>query len=403
MQRLARVFGQGEPIETKSAVTLTDPAAFEIFGISPSSTGISVTAQSAMRVPAVRRAVSLIAESVAVLPFKIYDQETREAAKGLAAYSLIHDHANEWTSAEAFREQITTDALLHGNGFAQIGRGQDGTPLFMLRIAPGAVSIELDPYGEPSYRIRLQDGGDQVLPHSEVLHIQALGGISPITLAKDAIGLTIAAEKHLSGFFKNGGRPSGVIKHPTKLDAEAMKKIAASWFSSHGGEKSGSTAILDEGMDFQEIATKLADAEFSEVRREQVREIARAFGVPPSSLFEMSRATWSNYEQAQREFLTGTLRPWIARWQAAYSRALITPEDRAAFYIEGNADDMLSVDHAARATAFGQYRSMGVMTANDVRARMNMPPITGGDSLDNPYTSTGAAPAPAASTDENDE
>lgn len=397
---LARAFGRGAPVEQKS-ITLTDPAALALFGIQPVASGMTVTAASAMRVPAVRRAVSLIAESVACLPFKAYEQETREAAKDHPAFALVHDHANDWTSAEAFREQLTADALLTGHGYAQVARNTEGKPVFMLRMDPGAVTVEHDEYGEPSYRIRLKDGGDQVLSFSDVLHIQSLHGVSPITLAREAIGLALAAEQHLAGFYRNGGRPSGVIRHPNKLDAEAAKKLAGSWFTSHSGNQAGGTAILDEGMEFQEIALKLADAEFSEVRREQVREIARAFGVPPASLFEMSRATWSNYEQAQREFLTGTLRPWIARWQAAYSRCLLTPDERASLYIEGNPDDMLSVDHAARAQAFSQYRSMGVLTGNEVRASMNRPPLPGGDDLQNPFTTTGAtAPAKPAQDDD---
>lgn len=399
---LGRVFGQGEPTEQKS-VTLNDPEAFGLFGIQPVASGVSVTAQSAMRVPAVRRAVSLIAESVACLPFKVYDHDTREAAKDHPAFALVHDHANEWTSAEAFREQLTADALLRGHGFAQVARNAEGKPVFMLRMDPGAVSIEHDDFGEPSYRVRLTNGGDQVLPFQDVLHIQPLGGVSPITLAREAIGLAIAAEQHMAGFFANGGRPSGIIMHPGKLDSEAQKKIAASWFTTHGGNQAGKTAILDEAMSFREVAMKLADAEFSEVRRKQIREIARAFGVPPTSLFEMSRATWSNYEQAQREFLTGTLRPWIARWQAAYSRVLLTPEDRSRFYIEANVDDMMSVDHAARATAFSQYVSMRAMTPNEVRAAMNRPPLPGGDVLQNPFTSTGAEPAPANPQQDDEE
>lgn len=113
--------------------------------------------------------------------------------------------------------------------------------------------------------------------------------------------------------------------HPNKLEAETMKKLAVSWFQSHGKENSGSTAILDEGMTYQQVAAQLADAEFSEVRREQVREIARAFNVPPALLYELSRGTWSNFEQSHRDFLTGTLRPWISRWQAAHARDLLTP------------------------------------------------------------------------------
>ncbi len=392
MSRLGRVFGQGTP-EQKS-IRLTDPEAFPLFGVIASASGQTVTAASAMRVPAVRRAVSLIAESVATLPFKLYDRDTRETVRDHPAYGLVHDWANDWTSAEALREALSADALLTGNGYAQVVRNAEGKPLELHRMDPGAVCIEYDDFGEPSYRIRLKDGAETFLAYHDVLHVQAIGGISPITLAREAIGLALAAEHHLSGFFRNGGRPSGVILHPNKLEAETMKKLAASWFQSHGGEQAGSTAILDEGMTFKEIAVKLADAEFSEVRREQVREIARAFNVPPALLYELSRGTWSNFEQSHRDFLTGTLRPWVARWQAAYARVLLTPEERAGFYIEATPDDMLSVEFAARATAFSQYVAMRALTPNEVRAALNRPPLAGGDVLQNPFTTTSAMPAP---------
>ncbi len=356
-----------------------------------------------MRVPAVRRAGSLIAESVATLPFKAYGTDTREPAKDHPAYVLVHDWANDWTSAESLREQLTADALLTGNGYAQVVRNADGKPLELHRMDPGAVRMEHDTFGEPSYRVRLKDGGEAFLAYQDVLHIQAIGGVSPITLAREAIGLALAAEQHLTGFFKNGGRPSGVILHPNKLEPETSRKLAASWFQSHGGEHAGSTAILDEGMQFKEIAVKLADAEFSEVRREQVREIARAFNVPPALLYELSRGTWSNFEQSHRDFLTGTLRPWISRWQAAYARVLLTPEERAGFYIEATPDDMLSVEFAARATAFSQYVAMRALTPNEVRAALNRPPLPGGDTLQNPFTTTSATPPAAQSEEPQDE
>lgn len=87
-------------------------------------------------------------------------------------------------------------------------------------------------------------------------------------------------------------------------------------------------------MTFREIAHKLADSEVSEVRSEQIREIARAFGVPPAILFETSRATWLNYEQSRGDFLNGTPRPWLSRWAAAYTRCLIAPGGRPVFVIE---------------------------------------------------------------------
>lgn len=389
LPRLARMW-RGNPdseAETK-AVTLTDPAAFALFGSLPTGSGISATAASAMRVPAVRRAVSLIAESVGTLPFKVFDRDTRDSFATHPAYALIHDQANPWTSAEELREQITTDALLNGHGYALVIRDRAGNPVELHRLPSDVVTQETTAEGEPAYRVRMADGGDRLHGYQDVLHISAFAGISPITLARESIALCLAAEAHLSGFFKNGGRPSGVILHPGKLEAEAARKIAGSWFTAHGGDQAGKTALLDEGMSFQEIAMKLADAEFSEVRREQIREIARAFGVPPAVLFETSRATWSNFEQSQREFVNGTLRPWIARWQAAYQRVLLAPAERAAVYIEAVTNDAASADLAARVAAYGQFRSMGVLTANEVRARENLPPVSGGDDLSNPYTTS---------------
>lgn len=391
MSSLARIAGRGVP--EKKDFGLTDPDAFALFGLVPSASGVVVTAQSALRVSSVRRAVALISESVATLPFKTY-AEDKQTAKDHPAYGLVHDWANPWTSAEELRELLTADALLTGGGFAQVARNDAGEAHELHRMDPGAVSIEYDAYGEPSYRVRLKGGGDAVLAHQDVLHVAPLLNVSPITLAREAIALALAAEGHLAGFFKNGGRPSGVIMHPNKLEADTAKKLATSWFQSHGGAQAGATAILDEGMTFQQVAMKLADAEFSEVRREQVREIARAFNVPPALLYETSRATWSNFEQSHRDFLTGSLRPWISRWQAAYTRVLLAPQDRSSFYIEATPDDLLSVEFAARATAYSQYRAMGALTGNEVRAGLNLPPLADGNALQNPFTTTGAAPAP---------
>ena len=118
-------------------------------------------------------------------------------------------------------------------------------------------------------------------------------------------------------------------------------------------------------------------------------------------LMELSRGTWSNSEQMGRQFLTMTLRPWLKRWQAAYARVLLKPEERATAYVEALTDDLLTIDHAARATAYSQYRAMGAMTANEVRAGLNLTPHTNGNELVNPFTSSAHAPnAPTKETTE---
>lgn len=393
-QRLARLFGQG--VTESKAVTLTSPEAFGLFAGLPVRSGVTVTSASALRVPAVAAAVGMIAEACGNLPFKLHDRSTRETQKNHPAYDLIHGEANPWTSAEELREQLTRDALLTGNGFAQVARNNQGHAIELLRISPDAVTIEKDDFGEPSYRIRLKAGGETILPYTDVLRVSTLDGISPIAHAKEAIGLALAAERHLANWHSRSGRPGGYLATDDKLGADEAQNILKAFQDGHTGEAAGRPAIFDKGVKYHPLATSNTDAEFFNNRIEQIREIARAFRIPPSMIFELERGTWSNVEQMAQQFLTMTLRPWLKRWQAAYARVLLSVEDYKALYIEAETKDLLTVDFAAQATAYGQYVAMRAMTPNEVRAGMNLPPMTGGDELANPYTTSGGTTAPTS-------
>ncbi len=383
----------GKAAEQKS-IQLTDPEAFSLFGSVPTASGIYVSGNSALRVPAVSCAVALIAETIGCLPAKAYQRTDKQAAKDHPAYRLVHDDANEWTSAEQLRTDLTTDALLIGNGYAAVTRFNDGTPFELHRLDPHKVRQDQTEDGEPFYVVNT-DSGDVSYPFRDILHIQPFGGASPITMAREAIALALAFEQYIGSLFANGARPSGVIKSEKVLDVEAKKKIASSWFNTHSGRNTGGTAILDEGMSYEQLSMTLADTQFAENRIEQIREIARAFRVPPTMLFELTRGTWSNTEEMSRQFHAVTLKPWLTRWAFAYARCLLTPEERADLYIEFITDDLLTTDHAARATAYGQYSIMGVMTSNEVRSGLNLPERDDGDDLANPYTTSGTATAPA--------
>ncbi len=384
----------GLPTEQK-AYSLSDPSIAELFGAFPTASNIEVGPGSAMRVPAVACAVSIISEKVGDLPAKVFQHGTKETARDHPAYKLIHDAANEWTSAAQLRIDLTIDALLHDDGYAQVVRASDDRPLELHRLKPGKVQKKFESDGTPFYIVS-EDRGQVRYEYADILHIQPFSGVSPIKLGREAIALSIAFERHIASLFANGGRPSGIITAKKSLDAEAKKKLAASWFNTHSGSNAGGTAILDEEMAYQQLAMTLADSQFAENRLEQIREIARVFRVPPTMLFELTRGTWSNTEEMARQFYTITLKPWLTAWQWAYARVLLTPEERQQFYVEFVTDDLLTTDTAARATAYSQYRSMGAMTANEVRSGLNLTPHPDGNSLSNPHITT-TPPAPETS------
>lgn len=384
-----------EPV-TPEPVTLTDPLASWLFAAQPTYSNISVTPKTAMQVPAVASAVTLISDAVGTLPVKLYvrNGKGKEADPAHPAFTLAHDESNDWTSAAELRTQLTRDALLHDNGgFALANRGGSGDVVEFIRLDPTTVEPKTDEAtGEPFYLIR-QGRKNVRYEYRDILHVRHDDG-APINLARNAIALAINLEQHAAKLFSNGARPSGILSTDAKTPA-ALKNIADTWSATFGDpSNTGKPAILPSGTDYHQTGLSSTDAQFEQMRRFQTEEIARTFRVPPTMLFDLTRGTWSNTEEMGHQFLTYTLRPWLKAWEWAYARVLLTPEQRRERFFEFITDDLLTVSFAQQAASFAQYRSMGVLTANEVRAARNLPPVEGGDVLQNPYT-TSAAPAQA--------
>lgn len=388
---LKSIFGSG--IEKKS-IPLSDSYGMEsIFGTPNTVAGPAINAATALRVPAVYSAIVLVTDSIGSLPAKVFEaaDSGKRTADTHPAYRLVHDEANDWTSAGALRATLTADALLHDHGYALANRVGDGKVHEFIRLDPRSVTIKADEItSEPVYEVR---EGNRVRRYGyrDILHISAPLGLAPIKAGREAIGLAKVMEQHAAGLFANGARPGGIIKTKKVLGDLAKNNFKTAWNAAFGKGGSGGVAVLDEEMAYEAIdAMTSADAEFTATRVEQVVEIARLFRVPPHLIFELSRATWSNAEEMFQAFLTLTLRPWLDAWEWAYARVLLTPEERASgYYVEFVVDDLLTANAETRANVYAQYRAMGALTANEVRAGLNRAPIDGGNTLDNPNITPG--------------
>lgn len=381
-----------------SSVSIPSQWLIEIFGAGGASTAnIEVTPRSAMRCTAVRCAVQVIAEAMGQLPLDVYRRAsdgTKSAVEDHSVAALFNVAANDWTAGPQFREQLTRDALLWGNGFGFINR-MNGKPVELVRLDPEtATSVQLDQTtGEPLYRV-----GGHFIPRADIIHIQApsingLSGESPVMLAREAIGLAMVMEQHAARLFSRGGRPSGVLEFPNRLGGDTVKRISESWHAAHAGENSGRTAILEEGGKFSPLALNSVDSQFLELRKFAIDEIARAFRVPPHMLMELGRATWANSEQMGAEFIALSLMRWIKAWEGEIGLKLFAPADRAHLRAEFDLDDFLRPDLAARATAYSQLIAARVLSPNEAREEENRAPYVGGERFENPNTAaSGATP-----------
>jgi HK97 family phage portal protein len=389
----------GFPAEQKS-LTLADPAAWEPFGMTPTITGAHVTSHSALKVSAVLQAVRLIAENCGSTPVKAYRHlaDGKEAAKNHPAYRIVHRAANEWTSAAEFRSVLTTDALMHGGGFARVVRYDDGRPFELHRLEPGkTVVMQGEATGAPVYRVS-EDRGQVDYPYTEILHLRPFGNSSPIALGKEAIGIAVVLEQHTGRLFGSGAMPKAMLysEKPTpagEAGENTVKNMLASWRNTFGSGKNADPFIVPAGWQYQQIALSSTDAQFLEHRKEQINDIARLFGVPPHLLMELGRATWGNAEEMSQSFRDTCLRFWFDRWQDAYNRVLFTEDEADTHYCEFVIDDLQRANTSGRADIFSKLIASRILTPNEARAAMNLPPIDGGDELVNPFTTTNTSPA----------
>lgn len=383
--RFQKLFG----LETKGYLATPEPWFFELFGSAPASSGVIVTPRIAMTCAPVRRAVQLIAESIGQLPVHVYETGNDGAtnrAPDHPAYVLLNDAANDWTPASKFREEITRDALLYPNGgFAYINF-VDGKLFELTRFDP-----EINPVAvrwidsEPFYRV-----GDQEIPRKNMLHIPspALHYWGLVHDARDQIGLCLVMERYASRLFGNSARPSGILSLGGKPGPADIAKAATAWNATHGGDKSGGTAVIPSEAKWQSLTFTSADAQFLELRKNQVNEIARVFGVPPHLLYEMDRAIKSNAEQMGQEFVSYSLMSWIKRWEGEIRLKLFTREERATYTAEFLTDGFARADLASRMDSYGKAIAARILNPNEVRALENRAPYAGGEKFENPNTTT---------------
>ncbi|QRY66542.1 phage portal protein [Ensifer sp. PDNC004] len=361
---------------------------------------LSVSGVAALKVPAVSAAVRVISEAAATLDVcvvEVMDGGAEVARPDHPVSSLLRGEANPWTSGFELIRDLVADALTRNEGgLAWVNRVGDEVRE-VIRYQHSAMSVAYDTMTrEPTYRLN-----GSVISARNVVHVRSPFDGSPVSLAAKAIGVLAIMETYAGKLFQNGAKPSGVIEMEKDLGDEGNKRMRKGWRESHeGSDNAGKTAILWGGATFRPLTMASTDAQFHELRTFQILEVARAFRVPPSMLFELERATWSNSEQMGREFLTYTLEPWLRTLEGSLGRALLTREERKRFRIVFDRDDLTRADLGERASAYSSLISARVINPNQARKWEGLPPYEGGNEYVNPNISAATGDETTGETEE---
>lgn len=385
-----------------------------------SRAGVQVSAENAMRVSAVYRCCSILANVLAMFPkgmFEKLDRGRREAPDH-PLDPIISFKPSPYQTAFEFWRLVCFHLVLRQNAYVQIlpgasGRGWVGglVPLHPDRIR----HLDNGLAGRRRYEYTRKDGqkfilvGGVDLWHLQGLSDDGLRGLSMMELATDSIGVASAAERHTARFFERGVNPSGILEHPKTLKVETAREMSESFSRKYGGEfGAGRVPVLWEGMQFKAIGMTMKDAEFLDQRKFSVSEIARWFGVPPHMVGDVERSTsWgTGIEQQGLHFLVYSLAPWVAMIEDSIRYTLVVQPDR--FYAKMNVSAILRMDAETQASVFATLIDKGVLSPNECRELLDRNPREGGDEFVDPAEkpeppAPRVAPAPEPDAEPEDE
>ena len=385
--RIKSLFGFGQARD-KPVDKAADAGYSFLFGRTTS--GKPVNERTAMQTTAVYACVRILAEAVASLPLHVYEYQD-DGGKKLVhdhpLYYLLHDEPNPEMTSFVFRETLMSHLLIWGNAYAQIIRDGAGRVLGLYPLLPDKMEVQRDDKGNIYYvysrnsdeNPMFKEYGNIKLKAEDVLHIPGLGfdgliGYSPIAMAKNAVGMTLACEEYGASFFANGANPGGVLEHPGVL--KDPSKVRESWNSVYRGVSNAhKIAVLEEGMKYQQIGIPPEEAQFLETRKFQINEIARLYRIPPHMVGDLDKSSFSNIEQQSLEFVKYTLDPWVIRWEQSLQRSLLLPGEKGKYFIKLNVDGLLRGDYQSRMNGYAVGRQNGWFSANDIREMENMNPI----------------------------
>ncbi|GAA4663208.1 phage portal protein [Streptomyces youssoufiensis] len=351
-------------------------------GAAAGGAGVQVTETSSLHMPAVWRAVAVIANVAAALPLHTYTEGTRDRTE----VPLLRDPHPELTRFELWR-LVYVHRLLWGNAYLQKLRNGGGQVVQLWPIRPERVKVDREtPTPEnPGGKVFWVTGDNGVrhrLTSREILHLPALGydgvtGCSPVRAAAEGIGLGLAAEKAAARLYGSGNMISGVLQSEQRLTQEQADQLKAGWKAKLSGyESAGDIAVLDSGASFQPVTMPYKDSQFLESRQFQVVEVSRMFGVPPFLLMSTEKSTsWgTGLEQQAQGFVTWDLAPtWLTPTEQRVTKELLPAEQDAKYALQG----LLRGDSSARATFYRAMRDTGAFSADDIRDLEDRPPIGG--------------------------
>ena len=329
----------------------------------------------------------LISETIGTLPFELKQPDAKgRLLKAVTSptYRMLRYAPNANMTASEFWEMMAASVCLWGNAYAVKGKIANRV-VSLDPLRPEYVTVFRNAAGDIRYAYLR--GTERVeYAASEIMHIKGFGvdglvGLSPIAMARQSIGRSIATDQASGKVFQSGMSAGGFIKYKNSFKTkEEREDVRSSIEKFTGSANAGKTMVLENDMDYTSITMNPVDAQMLESRLFNAEECCRWYGVPPPLIGQMSKSSsWaSSLETLILLWLKTGLRAYLVKFEQAVSRSLGFP---IGWVLKFDLDELERGDSAARAALWSASAQNGIKTRNEIRNDEGDPAIDGGDEL----------------------
>ena len=368
------------------------------------NSGTFIDEENVYKLAGVSAAISLIAGSISTLPMDAWVRRDGQKLLMRPKPDWVNRPDVSFVDRTPFISAIISSLMIDGNAFIRIFRDEEGLPINLTVLNPTKIEVKRNRVGQVRF---VYQEDQKTYTSDDILHIVesvmrpgAVRGVSRVDEMKDALGLGLALDSYAQRFFGQGASGNYALVTPATLTEEQAKGLAKSVDARHGGwRKAHKTLVLHSGLDIKDIGVNPEDSQLLDSRRMFIEDLCRIWNIPSHMMNLPGTNTYSSVEATQIEFVTHTLRPYVAIIENALSTLLqIYPNGQGAF-VEFNMNSLLRGDVASRFSAYSQGIQAGILTANDARVAEGLSKIDGGDVLRVPLSNVNIDAADLVATD----
>lgn len=355
--------------------------AFDTTGISDTTDDVllkalldssTVTREQAMNIPSVKGCVNFIADTISMLPIKLYKQENSKSTevKDDIRTVLLNNETGDTLDAVQFWRAMVADYFLGKGGYAYIRKEKNEYKgLHYVEENYVAINKNTNPIFK-DYTILVNGDTYRQFDFLKLLRNTKDGAQGISIIEENNLILSVAYNSlvYEENLVKKGGNKKGFLKSPRKLTQDAIDKLKEAWKNLYSNN-SENVAVLNDGLEFQEASNTSVEMQLNENKETNSAEICKLFNIP----INIIKGTASSQEYTNG-FKTGIM-PVLTAIQCALNRDFLLEKEKVSFYFAFDTKEMLKGDIKERFEAYKTAIEANFMQIDEVRFMEDLPAL----------------------------